>query len=78
MQDLARSHGFTLVSDRDLTPHLRLRTLPNRSATALLAAGHRLPIRHTSVPSMTGSLALQHCLKLGLVQYRFLVSEKQN
>jgi SAM-dependent methyltransferase len=78
VQDLARSHGFTLVSDRDLTPHLRLRTLPDLLATALLAAGHRLPICHTIVPSMTGSLALQHCLKLGLVQYRFLVFEKQN
>jgi len=76
VQDLARGHGLTLVSDRDLTPHLRLRTLPNRLAAAMLNAGRRLPFRHAIVPSMTGSLALQHCLKLGLVQYRFLVFEK--
>ena len=76
VQDLAREHGLSLVSDRDLTPHLRLRTLPNRLAAAVLNAGRRLPFRHAIVPSMTGSLALQHCLKLGLVQYRFLVFEK--
>jgi SAM-dependent methyltransferase len=77
MQDMAREHGLTLMSDRDLTPYLRLHTLPNRLATALLKAGRRLPFRHTSVPSLVGSLALRHCLKLGLVQYRFLVFEKQ-
>jgi len=77
VQDLARSHGLTLMSDRDLTPHLPLRTLPDRLAKAIVAAGHRLPVRHAIVPSMMGSLALQHCLKLGLVQYRFLVFEKK-
>jgi SAM-dependent methyltransferase len=74
----AGSYRLNLLENTDLTPWLRLRTLPQFLTALILAIGERLPLRHAILPSMLGSLALQHCLRAGLVQYRLLVFEKQD
>ena len=75
---LAAGSGLRLLSDLPLTPFLRLRSLPDSLASLLLGLGSRLPQSHAIVPSMLGSMALQQCLHLGLVEYHFLVFEKQD
>ena len=76
IQEIAEAHGLRLMSNRNLTPLLRLRALPDPLATFIRAIGERLPARHAIVPSMLGSMALQQCLKLGIVEHHFLVFEK--
>jgi SAM-dependent methyltransferase len=73
---LARGCGLHLARSLDLTPHLRLRALPDPLAQVLLWLGQRLPLRHPILPSMLGSLALQQCLRNGWIQYCFVVFEK--
>ena len=73
---LAQACGLHLAREIDLTPHLRLRPLPDGLASALLSLGERLPVRHAILPSMLGSMALQQCLKMGWVGYRLLCFEK--
>jgi sarcosine/dimethylglycine N-methyltransferase len=73
---LAAAYGLRLLSDRDLTPLIRLRALPEALAEVLLAAGRRLPVWHASVPSMLGSMALQQCLRAGWITYRALAFER--
>jgi cyclopropane fatty-acyl-phospholipid synthase-like methyltransferase len=74
---LAEACSLHLRQETDLTPHLRLRTLPEGLASLLLKVGKRLPVRHAILPSMLGSLALQQCLKMGWISYRLLSFEKQ-
>lgn len=73
----ATRHGLVQIRERDLTPWLKLRTLPNWAANLLLRMGSKPPVRHAIWGSMLGSLALQHCLKAGLVEYRLLVFERR-
>lgn len=77
VEKLARAHQLALVRCEDLTPYLRLRALPDRLARLLLRVGRALPIKHAILPSMLGSMALQQCLHMGIIQYGFLVFEKQ-
>ena len=70
-------HGLTLVEKRNLTKWLKLLTFPEWAANLLLRIGLNLPWRHTIWGSMLGSLALQHCLKAGFVDYQMLVFESQ-
>ena len=72
----AEKHNLSLVRNEELTPHLRLRNLPDLLARAILFLGNLLPIKHAILPSMLGSMALQQCLHMGIVEYRFLVFEK--
>ena len=74
---LAQACGLHLRRELDLTPHLRLRLLPDRLASTLLNLGERLPVRHAILPSMLGSMALQQCLKIGWIRYRLTSFEKQ-
>ena len=76
MTSWAETHHLQLVKNDDLTPYLRLRALPDLVARALRFVGNRLPFRHAILPSMLGSMALQQCLHMGVVEYRFLVFEK--
>lgn len=73
---LAEKYNLRLVKNDDLTPHLRLRNLSDPLARAILFIGNHLPIRHAILPSMLGSMALQQCLSMGIIEYRFLVFEK--
>lgn len=73
---LAAEHGLRLADDRDLTPLIRLRALPNAVAGWLLSVGRRLPLRHAILPSMLGSMALQQCLRAGWITYRALTFER--
>ncbi|MBM4427388.1 MAG: class I SAM-dependent methyltransferase [Chloroflexi bacterium] len=72
----ANKHGFQLKTNNELTPYLRLRNLPDFLASTLLFLGEKLPIKHAIVPSMLGSMALQQCLYMKVVEYRMLVFEK--
>ncbi|MBI5823333.1 MAG: class I SAM-dependent methyltransferase [Chloroflexi bacterium] len=72
----ANKYQLQLNKNEELTPHLRLHNLPNLLASALLFLGEKLPIKHAIVPSMLGSMALQQCLHMKIVEYRFLVFEK--
>lgn len=72
----AEKYDLRLVKNEELTPYLRLRNLPDFFARAILFIGNLLPIKHAILPSMLGSMALQQCLHMGIVEYRFLVFEK--
>ena len=72
----ANKYQLQLTKNEELTPHLRLRNLPDFLASTLLFLGEKLPIKHAIVPSMLGSMALQQCLHMKIVEYRFLVFEK--
>jgi len=72
----ANKHQLRLIKNDELTPHLRLRNMPDLLARAILFLGEKLPIKHVIIPSMLGSMALQQCLHMKVVEYRFLVFEK--
>lgn len=74
--EFAKQNGLKLVKNEELTAYLRLRNLPNWIASTLLFLGNLLPIKHAILPSMLGSMALQQCLYMKIVEYRFLVFEK--
>ena len=69
--------GLRLVEDRDLSrflSQLRLGTRIGRSAVSVLRA---IPVPWLYWRSSVGSLALAACRRAGLIDYRFLVFEKQ-
>ena len=72
----AEKYNLRLLKNNNLTLYLRLRNLPNALASILLFMGNHLPIKHAILPSMLGSMALQQCLKMEIIEYRFLVFEK--
>ena len=72
----AEQHHLHLLKNANLSPHLHLRNLPDFLARALRFIGERVPSRHAILPSMLGSMALQQCLYMQIVEYRFLVFEK--
>ena len=72
----ASKNGLQLKKNEELTPYLRLRNLPDFFASTLLFLGEKLPIKHAIVPSILGSMALQQCLHMKIVEYRMLVFEK--
>lgn len=72
----AKKYNLQLIRNDDLTPFLRLQNLPDVIAKLLRFLGTSLPIKHAILPSMLGSMALQQCLHLGVIEYRFLVFEK--
>ncbi|HLU86368.1 MAG TPA: methyltransferase domain-containing protein, partial [Taishania sp.] len=74
--EFANQNNFKLIKKEELTPYLRLRNLPDYLARLILFLGHLLPIKHAILPSMLGSMALQQCLSMKIVEYRFLVFEK--
>ena len=69
----AEKYNLRLVKNEELTPHLRLHNLPDLLARAILFIGNLLPIKHAILPSMLGSMALQQCLHMKIIEYRFLV-----
>jgi cyclopropane fatty-acyl-phospholipid synthase-like methyltransferase len=74
--DRACREGLRLIERRDLTAHLKLRTLPMRLARLLLGWRRQLDLRATIITSSAGSLALQQCLASGAIQYQTLLFEK--
>lgn len=74
--EFANQNHLNLIKNEELTPYLRLRNLPDFLASTLLFLGNLLPIKHAILPSMLGSMALQQCLAMKIVEYRFLVFEK--
>lgn len=73
---LANKNNLNLIKNQELTSYLRLRNLPDFLASTILLFGNLLPIKHAILPSMLGSMALQQCLYMKIIQYRFLVFEK--
>lgn len=74
--EFANQNQLNLIKNEELTPYLRLRNLPDWLASTLLFLGNHIPIKHAILPSMLGSIALQQCLHMKIVEYRFLVFEK--
>jgi len=74
--EFAKNNNLNLINNEELTPYLRLRNLPDFLASTLLFLGNQLSIKHAILPSMLGSMALQQCLHMKIVEYRFLVFEK--
>lgn len=72
----ADNYQLQLKKNDELTPYLRLRNLPDFLASALLFLGEKLPVKHAIVPSMLGSMGLQQCLYMKVIEYRMLVFEK--
>jgi SAM-dependent methyltransferase len=75
---LGEQYQLHLIKNENLTPQLHLRNLPDFLARALYIFGKYIPVRHAILPSMLGSMALQQCLHMGVIEYRFLVFEKKN
>jgi tocopherol O-methyltransferase len=69
---MAAEAGLRLIADRDLTPHLRLARVAPGLADVALRAMRLAPASWAYWHSTRGSLALQACLRSGLVAYRFL------
>lgn len=76
MADLACLAGLRLIERRDLTPYLKLRTLPERLAHLLLNWRRKLGLQASIITSSAGSLALQQCLATGAILYQTLLFEK--
>ena len=74
--EFANKNNLNLIKNEELTPYLRLRNLPDFLASTILFFGNLLPIKHAILPSMLGSMALQQCLYMKIVEYRFFVFEK--
>ena len=74
--EFAKQNQLKLIKNEELTPYLRLRNLPDFLASTILSFGNLLPIKHAILPSMLGSMALQQCLYMKIIEYRFLVFEK--
>lgn len=72
----AKQNQLKLIKNEELTQYLHLRNLPDWLANILLFSGNLLPIKHAILPSMLGSMALQQCLFMEIIDYRFLVFEK--
>ncbi len=77
VQTLAAAHGLILVCDRDLTPWLRLRPLPDLLARILLAFGRPFLRAHPLLSSMLGSMALQQSLRDEAIRYHMLIFLRQ-
>lgn len=76
--DLACRHGLVKIGDTDFSPHLRMRAFP--AAAIPLFQGvmdHGGPLA-AIMESVLGGFALEECIRQGLVEYRFLVFEKQS
>lgn len=76
--EMAGRHGFSRVGERDLTPDLRLLNWNSRLTHALIRLGRAAWLPWAYWRSSVGSLALQQCLKAGLVTYRFLIFERNH
>ncbi len=73
IRDIAESHGFQLVKNRDLTPYLRI-----KSALGFLLAAplYLLPVSSPYLDNLRGGNAGQKCLQEGWTEYRYLVFRK--
>jgi cyclopropane fatty-acyl-phospholipid synthase-like methyltransferase len=74
--EFTNKNNLNLIKNEELAPYLKLRNLPNFLASTILFLGNLLPIKHAILPSMLGSMALQQCLYMKVIEYRFLVFEK--
>lgn len=75
VKELGRAYGLELSEELDLTPYLRLSRVPGGLAKAVVGASTK--VKNLYWQSLRGGMALQECLKRGLVSYRFLVFEKK-
>lgn len=73
---LARQNNLEPIDNVDFSPYLAMRSFP-RSMIPLFDAAmtHSGPLTAT-LESVLGGFALEECIRLGLVQYRFLVLQK--
>jgi SAM-dependent methyltransferase len=76
LANLACETGFSQPGNHNLTQYLRGRSLPTSVTRMFLAVVRRWLSKFTYWRSVAGGQALQHCLKLGLVEYRYMVFKK--
>jgi SAM-dependent methyltransferase len=76
-RSMAQMAGLRLCEVRNLTPGLTLHLLPHALAT-LIATTYPRWASHPLVTSMVGSMALQHALHSGDVQYTWMVLKKDD
>ena len=70
------SFDFSLVSEQDLTPYLaigRPRDMVNRVLTVF---AHMIPRGNPFWDNIVGGDALQQCIKLGIITYRFMIFKR--
>ncbi len=76
-QTYAAGAGLRLIDNRDLTPYLALRRPWDRFIAVWVTLGRWLPLRAPWWLCWLGGHAVQRCLLLGLIEYRFVVFEKR-
>lgn len=74
--NLAEQVNLQLISNRNLTPYLKLHPIPGIMIKLLMAAYRISGMRDLYLRSVIGGQALQSCLNQGLVEYRYLVFER--
>jgi cyclopropane fatty-acyl-phospholipid synthase-like methyltransferase len=77
-QTTAESVGLRLVSDRDLTPYLRLASPRNRLLRLFADVANLFPVARRSPywSSKIGGAALQRGLRAGALAYRLIIFER--
>jgi cyclopropane fatty-acyl-phospholipid synthase-like methyltransferase/predicted glycoside hydrolase/deacetylase ChbG (UPF0249 family) len=73
----AEDAGFRLVDNRDFTPYLSLQRPVDRWIATFVRAGRWLPFRSAWWDSWVGGHAVQRCLLTQLIEFHFLVFEKE-
>ena len=73
----AARHGLTLIDNVNLTPYLETGRPRDRLIAAVMAVARHLPFTGEYFRNFLGGNALQKGLTSGLIEYRFLVFERQ-
>lgn len=75
--ELAQQAGLQLITTQDLTPDLHLLPLPFWIGNLVLQLGRLIPLGWALPQSLViGGLALQYCLRIGLLKYQWIVFQK--
>ena len=73
LETLAADVGFARIVNKNLTHFLRLKPLPSIVIELLSTAVKLIPGDNLYLPSVIGGQALQLCLTIGILEYRYLV-----
>jgi SAM-dependent methyltransferase len=76
LKSIAAAKGFSLVRQRNLTPHLRLGRPRDRVIALLVRLVGGKMERNTYLKTLVGGDAKQKCYQEGLIDYQLLVFEK--
>lgn len=74
---MAQRAGLLLIGEQNLTPYLHLRFIPGFFTQLLAKMLRNLRVADPYWRSVIGGQALQQCYRLGYMEYRFLVFQRQ-